>query len=177
MEAGQYVQIDFVIPSILLRIILEMYKHARGFKGSPNFAEEPKSNAGRKTTVRREDVKSKRALHAERAVRRRLARFKCTRRDVEQFLSHVASNEIRGSEVPLLPRPLVRKLQRIVTLKGGVLVWAKSRPEYGAVKQRERARVRVANKIRRMVAKDRKKMAATKWKTKNRIKRPSDLPV
>lgn len=119
---------------------------------------------------RREEIKNATKAKDTRADRQKLARYSRNIRNVEHFLSLVANCEIRGRETPRLPKNLMSRLQSIVASKGGVLEWAKSRPEFPKIKQREKSRLRSATKIRRRTINDRKKIAATKWKTKNRKK-------
>ncbi len=122
------------------------------------------------TARRDKNATTAKETRAERVERQRLARYSRNRRDVERFLSLVAKCEVRGCETPRLPKNFMSRLQSIVASRGGVLEWAKSRPEYPKIKQREISKLRSAARIRRRTTKDRKKIAAAEWKTKSRKK-------
>ncbi len=122
------------------------------------------------TAKRVKNATKAKETRAERVDRQRRACYNRYRRDVEQFLSLVANCEVRGYGTPRLPKNLMSRLQVIVASQGGVLEWAKSRPEYPNIKRLEKSKLQSAAKIRRRTTKDRKKIAATKRKTKSRQK-------
>lgn len=93
--------------------------------------------------------------------KRGLARYNRVRQDVECFLALVVRSEITGGEMPRLPKSLTSRLQALIASRGGVLEWAKSRPEYSTVKRQERSKLRRANRSTRKSKNKRKLM--TEW--------------
>lgn len=79
----------------------------------------------------------------------KLARYRRGRREVESFLALVVRSEVTGGKTPRLPRHLRSRLQAAIASRGGLLEWARSRPEYSAVKRQERSKLRRADRSRR----------------------------
>jgi hypothetical protein len=96
------------------------------------------------------------------------ARYHRDRAAQEDLLLLVARHEIGDPEAPPFPANLAPRLEAAVASRGGIVEWAKSHPSYAEMKARAQSRRRRAAKIKRRVKIDRRKVAATKWKTKGR---------